>query len=335
MESDSERALGGRVDLDWYCDQHGLPFTEYQPVGRAELKHPQTRMPYHTAREFSGEVRDVQVVGDGFLVLKDGVICRGLTCGNHDAMIQQRLAPYTERQEGETVDEAVLCWAWDNFGHFLWQHLARLARVEDKNLPVLVQKSMPDRFRAWIHALGFKNIVSADHWVRVGRLLVPSVVNYRGHYNDMRVFLSKNALDTLRFRLICKKKGAKCGKYIVSRQKARWRRCINEDAIIKATGYEVLEPENMSMEEQLAVFGNAKAIIMPSGGSSPITMFAPPDCTVIELTPPNLVGSFGLIGWATLLGQDYHRIDGVPRGTARQKIDLDYEVDVGQVLQWT
>jgi Capsular polysaccharide biosynthesis protein len=76
----------------------------------------------------------------------------------------------------------------------------------------------------------------------------------------------------------------------ISRQKANTRKIINEKEVISlltAYGFTCVELENMSIEEQAAVFGNASVIVAPHGASQTNLVFCQEGTTVIEIFPSN------------------------------------------------
>ena len=327
----SEDALGGALEADQYCSEKGWFFDEITHLdGELPFKDHVGRQFRHS-REWIACMKDVRVISEGFLVTGEGVITRGLTHCNISVTIHGRLfEAYPEIiHSSAEIPEAILCWGTDNFGHWLWEFLARMTLLKKGlSIPVLLNEKTPPRFYEWIVAMGFENLVIAGDWVKVKKLWVPSVVNYRGHYENNECYVSVKSILALRSRLA--RIGRPRRKLYFSRAQDAWRRIVNEPEVIEnLPGFEVIDTERiagMSMEDQLELVGEAHTIVMPCGGASPITMFAPENCKIIELNNNLLHADFGSAAWAGILGQKFCRIDGPPVGEGMKR-DRDYTID--------
>ena len=79
----------------------------------------------------------------------------------------------------------------------------------------------------------------------------------------------------------------------VSRRLAETRRMRNEAALIEALaalGFHIVEAEQLSFDEQLDLFSQAKVIMGPHGAGLVNAAFASPDCILFELRPLNRAG---------------------------------------------
>ncbi len=75
------------------------------------------------------------------------------------------------------------------------------------------------------------------------------------------------------------------------------------ERIIKKNGYAMLDPAKLSFEDQIRVFSNARKIVSPLGAALANTIFTPPGCMVLGLSPwyhnanyyyfSNLMGALG------------------------------------------
>ncbi|NER04122.1 MAG: tetratricopeptide repeat protein, partial [Okeania sp. SIO3C4] len=98
----------------------------------------------------------------------------------------------------------------------------------------------------------------------------------------------------------------------VSRNKAKYRRVINEAKLIDLLsqyGFVTIELETLSVVEQVALFANAKVIVSPHGSGLTNIMFCTPETTVIELVSPNYIKHYY---WAIAqqLGLKYYYLVG-------------------------
>ena len=318
----------GALDVDEYCRRRGWWFGEYHPVVRNLTITDSQGRPYHSSRGWVACMKDVQVISDGFLVTGDGIICRGLGHCNCSVFLHGELIEaYPEVLEPEAeIPEAILCWGTGNFGHWVWQHLARLTLIEErKEIPVLLSDRVPGRFHEWVRALGFQNLVIAGDWVKVKKLWVPSVVNYRGHYEDNNCYISPRSVRSLRSKL--GRIGKPKRRLYFSRARDSWRKIVNEEEVIRnLPGFEIVEFSGMGMVEQLTLVGEAEAIVVPCGGASPVTLFAPESCKILELNNGTLQADFGSRAWAGILGQEFERLDGESVGDGKM-INRDYVID--------
>ena len=230
-----------------------------------------------------------------------------------------------------THDTSIPC----NWSHFIWTYLLRLAFTEPT--PLLVSERVPDRFLDWARAMGFTEFVKVKDGVRIGQLWVPGVLCHRDVNGAVSVLPS--AVYALRQRLgVHKPPGiGRTLVYVVRGQSSPWRRVLNEETLIDALmarGFECIQPETMTVGEQLTAMANAEVVVNPFGGASAMTMFAPEDCRVIELSFPGVAGVFAGSLWADVLGQTYERVDGVPgEQTGKLAIDRDFTVPVEEVLK--
>ena len=328
--SQYESALGEALSIEDYCSERGYPFSDLAPVVKVDAG-------FGKAREFVAYVENVQVFSEGFLAIPGGTMIRGLSQANYGHGIAAKLIGVERRDSEDEIEEAVLCWGDRNFGHFIFQYLTRMAQcmampfLLDK--PVLLKRGLPDSYKEWLRRLGFTRFVEADEWVKVKRLWVPAICNYRGHYEDMTPYLSTKSCFTVRGKLLAGQ-GAGPELVYITRRNAAHRKVLNESELIAALeGFTVVDMEGMSVQAQVDTVASAKVIVLSAGASSPITMFAPKECKVVELTNAHLKGIFGSVAWAYLIGQDFRQFRGetVEEGPEKEKINRNFRVDVGAV----
>lgn len=298
-------------------------------------------------RTFIGCVENAKIIGEGSLFLEDGIILHGLTHHNSAEYVSNPLSQYLTEgyfpdplPENGEIEEAVLCWGTENFGHWIFTYLHRLTLLWHKpellTKPILVKTGTPPRFVEWLRRMGFENIVHGGDWVLVKKLWVPAVVHYRDSGGNPH--FSPEALHAFRY-LVLKDKllpSPDKKRFFVSRRKAQWRRILNEEELtekLNVLGIETVYMEDLDLEEQLELVSKAELIVMSAGGSSPITMLAPPECKIIELAPNAFTGAFASKTWACLLGQFFYRVRGAPvTGSSNKPIDKDFTIDVNEVI---
>ena len=103
------------------------------------------------------------------------------------------------------------------------------------------------------------------------------------------------------------------------------------EAALDALGFEVRYPEDLSFEDQVRLFSEARVIVGPLGAAFTNLIFASPDAKVIALASPLLVDYCMQSNLAGVAGCDYvifpgtHPLVGEP--TEAQKRDIDLVMD--------
>jgi capsular polysaccharide biosynthesis protein len=237
-----------------------------------------------------------------------------------------------------------------NFGHLLIETLARLAALRRfaqlKHLPIVVFDDLPARFLDFIALLGF----DSDRRIAIPRpasaafatVWFLSAPNYRPK-TRARPQLWPDALWDLRGQLayLGRPFAPTRPRLFLARGKTQWRRLINETAIqqrLAALGIDSIQLDGLGAADQIAWVSNAQLIVTPQGASSQITQFAPSDCMVIELTPPEVASVFGPAGTSTILDQPFARVTGrlatdedvqaagLPPNPSGKSVDADYAI---------
>jgi len=284
------------------------------------------------------------VFGPGFATSEGKLYHKGMSHSDCAPLLHEVSKHYPTIPDGGFVDsEARLLWGYHSFmpgmpanwGHFIWTYLLRLA-FEKPGIPLLVRDNVPERFLDWARRLGFHDFIKAPDGVAVRRLHVNCTLARRYADTNQTASVLPSAVYALRHRLGAGLPRSPLTRLYVSRKHADWRIVLNEGELIDALrphNFDVITPETMTIDEQLDVVGRAETIVMPIGGGSPLTMFAPEDCKIIELGFEGVRGLYASAVWADVLGQQYIRING-DTGEKRGPlaIDYDYTIDIGKVL---
>jgi capsular polysaccharide biosynthesis protein len=154
----------------------------------------------------------------------------------------------------------------------------------------------------------------------VARLWVPSVLHYRGHYADYEVYTSPEAVRLFREQVLgppapAAPRRKERERVYLSRARASWRRAVNEEELaarLETLGVRRVFLEELPVDEQIDVVSRAELIVLATGAVSPMTMLAPEDASIVELSLPGFAGAFGSRIWAAMLGQRFSRADVVP-----------------------
>ena len=299
---------------------------------------------YGQAHAFIAYVDNARVIGSGSLVTDDGIYVHGLSTGNYSENIRLQLDKYESVPDGGEIEgEHVLIWGGDNFGHWIVTYLLRATllwhRTELLSKSILLWNGVPKRFVEWLKRMGLSRFRYAPDGVKCERLWIPSVVCYRGHYEDKTPFIRPESVHLLR-RLILQDLELPHPvreRIYISRAKSKWRRFTNEDAVAQTlAGYGIKRVfmGELTLERQLDLVSRAELIVVHAGGDSTITMFAPADCRIVELSIPQFTGTFASRCWAHVLGQPFYRVNGHPVGASgRLPIDCDSTMDLEALRQ--
>ncbi|MEG4403688.1 tetratricopeptide repeat protein [Microcoleus sp. MON2_D5] len=169
--------------------------------------------------------------------------------------------------------------------------------------------------RETLKALGipeYKIIESDRHpYIQAKQLIVPSFSGYLGWLSPQALKFLRRVFLNQKFQNLCRAniflpKGTQVSeqddrKYIyperiyVSRSKSSYRRVINEEQVIEflsGFGFVSVLLESMTLEEQIALFSRAKAIVAPHGSGLTNIIFCGAGTKVIELVSPNYIRQY-------------------------------------------
>jgi capsular polysaccharide biosynthesis protein len=206
-------------------------------------------------------------------------------------------------------------WGSEHFGHWVPEFLCRLSYLERhprfKDLPILVDAGMPAQHLEFVRLLVPNPIVEIPLGaaVRCGELIVASPTTFFPMHlapDHQAPPENQGGFSTESFRYMQARiaerlppPAARDRKLYLSRKSRAWRRLINEDevcAALAARGFEILLPEEMTVEEQIRMYQGAKIVIAPNGSSVLNAVFAPKDLKLI------LLSQRGFFNWGTYYG---------------------------------
>jgi len=363
--------------LQQWCRRNDQPYAEY--IGARPIQTTANALPIEGAGKpltyafrsppmFVGRVIGGRVIPSAGLVCTDDgrLIYEGLSGSNENPA--QAMAPFCKGADAagqflmalpdsssSVGDECIFVGGIANFGHFIFESLLRLMalhwRPELTKLPVAVYDDLPKRFREFLVAVGISAerhiLIRRDvptHFDRVWLLSSPMHRRKKGE-----AALCLDAAWWLRFVTapLARSLRAPRPRWFIARGgAASWRRIVNEKAVLEiADAYDVkpIDLGTLSAAEQIAMVSNAELLICPAGAASQISAFAPPDCIIIELTPPKFAVVFGPIAFALALNQPYARLTGrvatadevetagLPPAVSDKPIDRDYVIDADEL----
>jgi hypothetical protein len=193
----------------------------------------------------------------------------------------------------DRYDEGVLVGNRENFGHWLYNHLARLALIESapglQGVPLVVGENVTAGQVECLRLMGYPDSMilrlRRGRLARFRTLWAPQML-FCGY--GARLFWAPGMVDFLRMRLGVRPGArAKPGRRLyVTRRTSQWRRVVNEDeivALLEARGFEIIDPGTLSIARQIEIASDAEIIMGPFGAGMNLLLFAPGNATVIEL----------------------------------------------------
>ena len=206
-------------------------------------------------------------------------------------------------------------WVSQHFGHWVPEYLCRLAYLEQHprfaGTPIIVDDDMPPQHLEFLSLLVPNPIVqiARDEAVRCEELIVagPSIFFpanlIAGHAvpEENQGGLPVSGFSFIRDRVLrnLPPNGPAAKKIYLPRRSSTWRRLLNEDdvaATLTAMGFEIMFPEEMTVEEQVRMYQSAQVVVAPNGSALYNAIFAPKEVKLIVLSQP------GLFNWGTYYG---------------------------------
>ena len=299
-------------------------------------------------------INDARVLGMSNVILNsDGIACLENICFNpmmsdkvidkeEDAfLVDDKQIVFSSKSE-TFLDTAVFIGGHWNFGHWLFNHVARFCFLDEglrQDANVLVPNSLNGKQLEILKHLGVNDsniyIIKSGTIVNVGDLLVPQMPWHS--LSEFGSWWSPGVFKALRTKL-CLDAALTSNasrKIFLSRKNTRWRRLANEDEMYKRLqtfGFEIIDVGTLSITQQFELGQQTSCLITPLGANSNFFLNLPSGANVIELAPPmehmNVTGPF-----ATAAGLKYKQIVGTAMNAPGiSKIDQDYVVDCGLVI---
>ncbi len=245
------------------------------------------------------------------------------------------------------VDEyaqGVLIGNHSNFGHWVLNHLARLALVEStpglEGVPLVVGENIGASQLECLELMGIEDSrllrLRGGRLARFTRLWAPMMPFCAV---GPAAFWVPGIIDFLRRRLGVpghSAPGRPRRRLYLTRRAARWRRVLNESdlaALLARQGFEVIDPGTLTIRQQLALAADAEVIAGPFGAGMNLLLFAPADAHVIELKPLSGIPMDINPALARRIGQSYREVIGTPSIAAGvSPLDQDFTIPPPSLL---
>ena len=184
----------------------------------------------------------------------------------------------------------------NNYYHLLVDYLPRLICLKELNLEntfVLINSEILDKFQLFIakiikemnlNNVKFIKIDSINRLYKFENLFITSKpsTNFAYNFYDKIIgkFIDKKPLKNL----------------YIKRGKVNNRKVINEsevESLLLKYNYQIIDCANLSVDEQINIFSNAKNIVIAHGASIANLLFVPNNINVIEIRS-NIDGDFSI-----------------------------------------
>ena len=235
----------------------------------------------------------------------------------------------------ENISKGVFLGSNWNYGHWLFNHLARLYYCQSsyKDCHIIVNNSIDtEKFEV----LKYFNIpkenikiLNSGTLLNVDKLIIPQMP---WHSLNGLLWWAPNSFKFLRESLGCNKiLNSECKLNIfITRSTARWRKVTNEIQlfnIAKKYNFELIDIGTLTVDEQINLGRQTRNLISPFGANSNFFINIPSGAKFLELAPPldrmNVSGPFSVASQI-----EYVQLIGRPDKKENQRyLDSDYIID--------
>ena len=213
---------------------------------------------------------------------------------------------------------------WNHFGHWLPEHALKLRKINllrkegMKNIKIIVEDEFPSWKMDVIKRLGWteEDVVYWDcSEMIVDNLIVPSypVPNY-DDFKWLKQSLFPQGLELTKSKRV-----------YLSRYKYPTRKVSNEDELVlmlKKYNFEIIYPEELSLEEQAKILNSSEIVIGPHGSALTNIIFSE-DIKVIEFFGSHV--PLGFYSLCMVLGFEHYQLYCKDNGnkTSNMFVDID------------
>lgn len=232
----------------------------------------------------------------------------------------------------DEYDEGVLIGNHENFGHWLFNHLARLALTSCapklRGVPLVVGENIAANQLQCLERMGYRDSMlirlRKGHLARFNVLWVP-MMPFCG-YNSVAHWAPR-IVDFLRDSLGVGKIPApgRNRRLYLTRRGSRWRRVLNENEIVgdlMERGFEIIDPASLTISQQIEIAGDAEVIMGPFGAGMNLLLFAPRDATIIEFKHHRRTMDINPL-LCRQIGQRYIPVTALPATSSIDSINAD------------
>lgn len=234
------------------------------------------------------------------------------------------------------------------FGHWLPEFLPKLEFLQHHpdfaDLPIIVDAQMPPSHFDHLQRLTSNPLIllQANESLICQRLLVapsPAFLPVELFPNDIPLHelpgLSLRAMRFLQGHQPLGNTPVREKRLFLARKNMKWRRLLNEPEIaddLATLGFETVFMEELTVREQIELFGQAQWIVAPNGSALLNIVFADPTVKLLVLTQPNLHNWGTFQGPIDALGYQSICVPG-NYATAEGNKHSDYQIPIEHIRQ--
>jgi hypothetical protein len=258
--------------------------------------------------------------GHGVVVAPDGSV---LAASAWDAGQLQK-SGVLERQPRSrhriTGSHALVVSEFGGYFHWLTEALPRIAELRLLGLGdvgLVVSRRLTPVQREWLEQLGVDRWTAYEEGLSPDVLVWPRPVAHTGHPPAW-------ACLWLREQLLGDRVPEAARRLYVTRRDAASRRVVNEDdvvAFLRGHGFEVVQPERLTLTEQAELFARAAVVVGPHGAGNANMLFSRRAMLVEFFEPGYVNGCFYSLSQA--LGHPYWYLLGEREAAADIRVPLD------------
>lgn len=279
----------------------------------------------------------------GLIVTHDGVVSGAsyIEAKYVDPELRALKAAWGGRESASRLPEASVTMPWGgiaNYGHFL---LDGLVSVPFLPAPIVTPPLAPWQ-RAHFATLGVEPRELPEAIYRIGRATYTSALAHNLHkpnrqYATLRDLQRRSATVGHR-RIYVSRAGQK-------------RPFLSEAPLTEALrplGFEAVQPERLTVPEQMALFAEAEIIVAPTGAALANCLYCPPGAKIIELIPRDMIPNerayrwtgyvvaFAGGDWRPFFCENVADLTEAPEIGGRKRAGfLPFDADLGEIIAFT
>ena len=310
--------------VEQYCRETGMKYEIVESKTKRAVYKPEffemvesSIELYESPEIYVAEVKNVTIIGaTGILLVNDKCLFDSIVMDTeqryavHFAAVRKRIKEYvvieTEKEQGK-IEKGIflLGFASYNYYHLTIEILSRLNYIDQMKeyheWPILVDniilkipqyKKLLERVNIYNHPI---ISIKENEMKMVENLVFPSMntwmpINLKKPdlIRTSDFLVSKSALDNIRNVILDKIEKKQTRKIFISRKNIKATRLKNEENIKQlfiANGFEVVYTEEMTLEEQVNCFQEAKCIVGTSGAALTNMVYCQPQTIVACIIP--------------------------------------------------
>ena len=292
-------------------------------------------------------IKNAKILGQSNIILNNksqfALENIAFNANNHDKILNIDEEPFFDFSQKKyyfteeiSIRNAVFIGSHWNFGHWIFNHLARIFFMDEdtwKTSKLIISASLNDNYADTLLEIGVptENIirVKSSQILNVGDLLIPQMPWMS---SKSVLFAPRDLFPWLRkkFNVNDNTNYNNNKKIFITRANTKHRRVSNEKElfdIAQKAGFILIDIGSLSIKEQLFLGRETSHIISPIGANSSFFLFAQDNAKMLELSSPgsrmNVMGAF-----AQASSIKYKQIIGKPLvRDSFEELDDDYSID--------